>query len=128
MLDDLGTAHARIDQWEANLADRVARANALASRLAELRATARDRDGMVEVTVDSTGVPIDLRLSEAVRHWPAAEIAQRVLAAMRQAQAHLAAQVADEAKDAYGADSEAAAAIAARVHERFGSGGDHAAR
>ena len=86
MLDDLSTAHARIDQWEADLADRVARANALVGRLAELRATGRDRDGLVEVRVDANGVPVDLWLSESVRQWSASEIARQVMAALREAQ------------------------------------------
>ncbi|MBX6748536.1 MAG: YbaB/EbfC family nucleoid-associated protein [Micromonosporaceae bacterium] len=128
MLDDLSTAHARIDQWESDLADRVARANALASRLVELRATGRDRDGLVEVSVDANGVPLDLWLSEGVREWAASEIARQILTAMRAAHADLADQVADAARDTYGSDSPVAAAIATRMRERFGLGGDDAAR
>jgi hypothetical protein len=85
MFDDLLTAHARIDQWESDLADRLARANALVGRITELRTTARDRDGLVEVSVDANGVPIDLWLSEGVRHWSAAQIAREILATMRKA-------------------------------------------
>jgi DNA-binding protein YbaB len=128
MLDDLSTAHARIDQWEADLADRVARANALVGRLTELRATGRDRDGLVEVRVDANGVPVDLWLSESVRQWSASEIARQVMAALREAHADLAAQVADAARDTYGPDSPAAESIAARVRERFGLGETDAAR
>lgn len=128
MLDDLSKAHARIDQWQADLADRVARANTLASRLAELRATGRDPDGLVEVSVDVNGVPIDLWLSEDVRQWTASEIARQIMSTMREAHARLAAQVADAASDVYGSDSAAAETIVAQVRERFGLGGNDAAR
>jgi hypothetical protein len=128
MLDDLSTAHARIDQWESDLADRVVRANVLASRLVELTATGRDHDGLVEVSVDANGVPVDLWLGEGVRQWAASEIARQILAAMRAAHADLADRVADAARDAYGSDSTVAAAIAARMRERFGLGGDDVAR
>jgi hypothetical protein len=128
MLEDLATAHARIDQWESEVADRVARANALAHRLAELRGLARDRDGLVEVRVDANGVPADLWLGEGVRHWSAAEIAQRVLATMRDAHAELVGRVAEAARETYGSDSPAAASITARIQERFRLGGTDATR
>ena len=68
MLDDVSAAHARIDQWESVLNDRVARATEFANRAAALTGSARDRHGLAEVTVDSTGSLTELWLSERVRH------------------------------------------------------------
>jgi hypothetical protein len=43
----------RIDEWERSLGRRAEQAQELARRTAELTATARSRDGLVEVTVDT---------------------------------------------------------------------------
>ena len=49
------TALERIDAWEQSLARSAEQAQELARRTSELTATARSRDGMVEVTVDAEG-------------------------------------------------------------------------
>ncbi len=122
MWDDLSAAHERIDQWESSLAERVARASELSNRTAALTGTARDREGLAEVTVDSTGAMSHLWLSEAVRHRRAAEISELVLSTMRSAQAQLAESVTEATVAAYGPDSPATSAILANIQRRFGSG------
>ncbi len=130
MLDDLSTMHGRIDEWESALKDRVTKATELANRTATLTGSARDRDGLVEVTVDSNGVVTHLWLSDRVRHQSAAATAELVMTTMRAAQAQLAERLTTETVAAYGADSDSTAAIVAIVERRFGptSGGGDAAR
>ena len=127
MLDDLSIAHERIDQWESDLKERVARATELATRTAGLTGSAKDREGLIEVTVDSTGSMTQLWLSERIRHQPAAATAQLVMATMRAAQMQLAQRVTAETVATYGQNS---AAIVAAIERRFGidSGGNDAAR
>jgi hypothetical protein len=122
MLDDLSAAHERIDQWESDLSDRMARATELASRVPQMRGTARDPDGVVEASVDSSGVLTDLWLGDSVRHRPSAEIASLIMSTVRAAQSRLADEVAAAARHVYGADSPIAASIAQRMQERFGPG------
>jgi hypothetical protein len=130
MLDDLSAAHERIDEWESALRDRVTKATELANRTASLTGSARDRDGLAEVTVDSTGSMTQLWLSERVRHQSAAATAELVITTMRAAQSQLAHRMSAEAAAAYGPHSAATAAIIANVERRFGQSldGDDAAR
>ena len=65
--DDPEAAYRLIDNWESSLKERAAQAKTFAEQGAGLTATARDPDGIVEVTVDSTGVVTALNLSERIR-------------------------------------------------------------
>lgn len=71
-----------MDAWQHSLSERAVQAGTLAVRLSHLAATARSDDGLVEVTVNTSGVPTEVRLGERVRDHPAAWIAERILAAM----------------------------------------------
>jgi DNA-binding protein YbaB len=101
----------QLDNWEASLAERAERARTMAQRLAALTAKVRDRDGLVEVTLGATGTLTDLVLDERVRHQAAQTTSQRVLAAVRAAQADLAQQAAAVTAEVYGADSPTGSAI-----------------
>src|SRR5262245_31175864 len=113
MLDDLSAAHERIDQWSSAMTERVGRATELANRTGAMTGAAKDRDGLVEVTVDSIGAVSHLWLSERTRQQPAATTAQLILTTMRAAQAQLAQRITAETVAAYGPDSPATAAIVA---------------
>jgi hypothetical protein len=52
---DLGPSLDRIQAWERRFAERAAQAKALADRTAELQASARRGDGLIEVTVGPNG-------------------------------------------------------------------------
>jgi phenylpyruvate tautomerase PptA (4-oxalocrotonate tautomerase family) len=120
MLDDLSSADERIDEWESAVRERVTRAAGLAARTAALTGSAKDRDGLAEVRVDSIGAISHLWLSERVRQQSAAETAQLVMTTMRAAQADLAQRLTAETVAAYGANNPATAAIVANVERRLG--------
>ena len=61
---DLGPDLDRIDAWERGFTERAAQAKALAERTAQLSATARGGDGLIDVTVGPDGQVTDLRLDE----------------------------------------------------------------
>lgn len=67
----LDAATRRLDDWEASIADRAARAKELASRVQAMRGTATSPDRTTEVTVDSSGLLVDLRLDERTRQHSA---------------------------------------------------------
>jgi DNA-binding protein YbaB len=100
-----GAAQEWLDDWSADADERAVRARAFSDRVAELWVTASGAEGAVRVTVAASGAMTDLRLDERVKQWPAARLAQQILAVMRQAQGELAASVAAAAAQTVGEHS-----------------------
>ena len=124
---DIADAQRWLSDWQAQVVDKAERASELAARVSGMRVTAESRDGRVRVTVDDTGVPIDITLDESVEGWGAARIAAEIMATMRRAQAGLTRQIEQAAADTVGAGSETAATVLAPDHQRFaGLDGDQA--
>ncbi|MFC7481162.1 YbaB/EbfC family nucleoid-associated protein [Luedemannella flava] len=94
-----------VDRWQRSVEERAARARALSGRLAGLTATARDRDGLIEVTVGASGVVTGLRLDDRVRDVPPAHLARAIMAVMGGAQSLLVDQVREAAAELLGAES-----------------------
>jgi len=117
--DDPEAAYRLIDNWESSLKERAARAKAFADQGAGVTVTARDPDGIVEVTVDSTGVVTALNLSERIRKQSAVEVAEKILATMRKAQAQLSRRMAEVAAETMGGDSDVTRAVVASYEKRF---------
>jgi DNA-binding protein YbaB len=116
---DLNAAAQWVDEWQSSIEERAARARTLSDRVAGMRVSARSRDDLVEVTVDSTGAVVDLRLDERIRDRPATDISQAILAVMRAAQAELAPLVRRAADEEFGADDPTADAIVTSYTRRF---------
>lgn len=116
---DPSAAQEWVDNWSASLTDRAAKAQAMSDQVAQLSVSASSSDGAVEVTVAGSGIVTDLHLGELVRKWPAGQIAAAILTVMRQAQAKLAARVAEVAAQTIGADSDAGRAVVASFAQRF---------
>ena len=79
-------AHRRIDDWQATLVTRAARAEHLAAHVRTLRAEGSDPDLVVQATVDHTGRLLDLTISERARDWPMSRVAEAVRVAVTMAQ------------------------------------------
>src|SRR5207244_1897573 len=93
MLDsggDLEAAERWVDDWQSSIEDRAAQAQTLAGRIAGLSAAARSDDGLVEVTVGSSGAIDRLHLDERIRSQSAARTAEQILTTVRAAQTRLA--------------------------------------
>ncbi|AVT29556.1 MULTISPECIES: YbaB/EbfC family nucleoid-associated protein [unclassified Plantactinospora] len=101
---ELEAARRRVQAWQASSADRAERAAELSRRLAGLRVTTRGADGLVEVTLDSSGALVDLRLDERTRQQPAARVAEEILATVRAARAELSRRVAEATEESLRAD------------------------
>ncbi|MFG1866979.1 YbaB/EbfC family DNA-binding protein [Micromonospora arborensis] len=106
----LDAAQRRLDEWESSLADQAERAKTLSARMRGLTGTARNAERTVDVTVDSTGLLIDLWLDERIRQQPAAHTARQILETTRAAGADLLRQVGAAAVETLG-DSAGARAI-----------------
>ncbi|WCN79206.1 YbaB/EbfC family DNA-binding protein [Micromonospora sp. LH3U1] len=107
----LDAAGRRLDEWESSLAARAERAKTLSATMRDLTGSARNADRTVEVTVDSSGLLIDLRLDEPIRQQPAAHTARQILDTTRAARADLLRQVTDAATQSLGDDASAQAII-----------------
>jgi DNA-binding protein YbaB len=121
---DLDAAERWVDGWEAGIAERAQRAKALSERVARLTATARSDDRLVEVTVAASGVVTGLSLDERVRDWPAARIAEQVLAVMRAAHERLTERVTEATADTVGLDDPAGRAVVDSFASRVPGRGD----
>ncbi|MBM7489121.1 hypothetical protein JOD64_000343 [Micromonospora luteifusca] len=107
----LDAAQRRLDEWESSLAEQAERAKTLSARMQGLTGTARNPDRSAEVTVDSAGLLIDLRLDERIRQQSAAHTARQILETTRAAGADLLRQVSEAAVEALGDDARARAII-----------------
>lgn len=107
----LDAAGRRLDEWESSLAERAARAKTLSARMRDLTGTARHTERAVQVTVDSSGLLIDLRLDERIRQQPASRTAQQILETTRAAHADLLRQVSAVTAESLGDDASARAIV-----------------
>ena len=104
---------ARIDADIAGAERRLVEARAFRTEVDALRGTATSRDRAVSVTVDASGLVVDLALADPLP--PARELQQLVLALVREAQQDVAQRATATAKDRFGASSP----VVARVDEEF---------
>ena len=103
--------------WKANI-DRVAgQAAAMAEQLERLRTTARDDDGLAEVTIDSSGALVDLELTDRIRNQAPEVVARAVMSALRKARGTAARRAQEIAVETMGADSLSARTTAERMRE-----------
>ncbi|MGC4892913.1 YbaB/EbfC family nucleoid-associated protein [Micromonospora sp. DT31] len=107
----LDAAARRLDEWESSLADRATRARDLSARSQALTGVARSDDGLVTVTVDGSGLLVDLRLDDRTRQHSATHTARQVLATTRAAHADLLRQLTAVTTETLGADDPAGQAI-----------------
>jgi hypothetical protein len=118
---DLDEAAQLVDDWQAGITARAAQARELASRLGALTGSAHSDDGLVSVTVGSSGGITDLELEEGIRERPAADTARAILATVRAAQASLTAAATAVTAEIVGADSETGKAVIASYASRQAS-------
>ena len=117
---DFEAAERMIDDWQAGIEERAARAKELSARLSRLSARARSDDRLVTVTVGASGDLVGLELDERIRQRPAAETARTILRTLRAAQARLTEAVADATAETVGADSATGRAVLASYTGRLG--------
>lgn len=109
MNESFDAAEARLDQ-----------AAALASTTAQLRVTGESTDRLVTVEVDGNGQMVDLRFDEQFTRLDAGQLAHGVLEAHSQAKRRLSFAVEQAARDIYGQNVAAAAAITDSYRRTFG--------
>jgi DNA-binding protein YbaB len=110
----------RIEQWQQGFEERAAQARVLNERTSGLTATAREGEGLVEVTVGSGGEIISLHLDEEIRRRPAATTARQIIDAIWSAKASLAREFERATAETVGLDSAAGQALMRSLNVRLG--------
>lgn len=86
MSDPLAASLSMIENWERDAAEKAAKFQAMADRVAEVSITESVAGGAVSATVGNNGIPTDIAMTDRVREMSPDEIAANVMAAIRKAQ------------------------------------------
>jgi DNA-binding protein YbaB len=114
---DPDASRAYLRSWKENVDRTAERAAAMSEQLERLRVTARDGNGLAEVTINSSGVLVGLDLTDRIRHVEPGMVARAVMTALREARAKAADRAHDIAVETMGPDSLSARTIADRMRE-----------
>jgi len=110
----------RIDEWERSLSHRAEQARELARRTAGLTATARSRDGLVEVTVGAEGRVERIHLDEGIRRQSAEDTEKTLMETLRAANALLIQQFEKATADTVGIETETGRMLMLGLRKRLG--------
>jgi DNA-binding protein YbaB len=86
MSDPLADSLSMIENWERHAAEKAAKFQTMADRVAEVSITESVAGGAVTATVGNNGIPTNIAMTDRVREMPPDEIAANVMAAIRKAQ------------------------------------------
>jgi DNA-binding protein YbaB len=114
---DPDASRAYLRSWKENVDRMAARAAAMSEQLERLRTKAKDGNGLAEVTIDSSGVLLDLELTDRIHHVEPDVVARAVLTALREARTKAAARAHEIAVETMGPDSLSARTIADRMRQ-----------
>lgn len=106
-------------RWAADAQAKAERYQEMQTQVAEVTVTESSRDDVVRVTVGSSGLVTDLRISDRSREMSGAELADLVLTTMRRAQSKITGMVADVMQRTIGDDPAAMASVVESYQRRF---------
>jgi len=109
----------RMQAWKGKIDKLAADTKTMSDRFQALEATARDRDGMVVVTVDSAGSVVNLQLTHYIENVEPSTLAKTIMTTIRAAKAQLADQSQEIIEETVGTESPAARAIAESVSRQL---------
>ncbi|WP_231921181.1 YbaB/EbfC family nucleoid-associated protein [Micromonospora auratinigra] len=109
----------RLAAWKGRIDKLAADTRAMSERLEQLRVTATDSNGLTEVTVDSQGVLVDLRLGQRIQRVAPDVVARTIMDTVRDARRQLADRSREIIDDTVGTGSAAGRAIAERVERQL---------
>lgn len=112
-------AKERLAAWKGRIDKLAADTKAMSDQFQALEVTLRDPRGMAEVTVDSSGSLVNLRLTREIEHAEPDAVARAIMATVRAAKAELADRTQEIIAETVGTESAAARAIAAQVGQHL---------
>lgn len=110
----------QLSQWAQGFADKAQRFGAMRAEVEQIQVTESSADGAVRVTIDSSGAPIDLALTDKIGGMPPSEVAALVMTCMRRAQRQLAGQVRHAMTATVGAEEPVVEHVVSGYRQRFG--------
>jgi DNA-binding protein YbaB len=113
----------RMEAWKGRIDKLAADTKAMSDRFQQLQVTKKDRDGLTEVTVDSTGALVELKLTREIERSSPDVVAATIMSTIRDAKAELAERSQEIIAETVGPESAAGQAIAAQVGDRLRSEG-----
>lgn len=118
MFDNPDQAAAGLARWAEDLERKAQRYQALHGKMATLTVTESSDGNRVSITVDSNGVPTDIRLNDGIRSMSPAALSSELMSVLHRAQAKLRREVTTVVDDMVG-DDEVGAQIVTQYTDRF---------
>ncbi|APU15382.1 MULTISPECIES: YbaB/EbfC family nucleoid-associated protein [Actinoalloteichus] len=112
---DPGGARARLAAWKGRIDKLAADTQAMSDRFQAVRITANDSTGLTEVTIDSTGALVDLKLTDRIQRVAPAVVAQTIMATLGEARTRLAERSQEIIAETVGTESATARAVSDSV-------------
>src|SRR6266496_3373598 len=82
---DPDAARERLLAWKGRIDKLATDTKAMSDQLRDVQVTTADPDGLAEVTVDSAGSLVDLRLTERIQRTEPAVVARAIMGSLRDA-------------------------------------------
>src|SRR4051794_28166919 len=101
--------------WQGRIDRMAASTQVMSRRLQQLRVTAEDSNGLVRVTIDSTGALTDIEFGDRIQRVAPDVVARAVMSAVRDARRAAADRSSQIVTETMGAESVAARTIAEQV-------------
>lgn len=108
-------ARERLAAWKDRIEKLAADTKTMSDRLQDVRITATDPNGLVELTIDSTGALVDLKLTSKMERTKPDVVSQTIMETLVQAKHQLADRSQEIIADTVGTESAAARAISESV-------------
>jgi DNA-binding protein YbaB len=118
-IPDPESARNRINAWQGRIEALAADTKSMSDQMQAVRVTVTDPDQMVEVTVDSSGNLVNLRMSEKIRKAAPGELADTIMATVRAAKAEVAERSVEIISSTLGTESPTARALTERVRQQL---------
>ncbi len=116
---DPGDAMERVAAWRGKIDKLASDTKAMSDRLASLQVTVASDNGLAEVTVDSVGALVDLRLDRRIQRVAPEVVARTIMGSIRTAREKIADRSQEIIAETVGTETTAAQAIAERVGKRL---------
>lgn len=109
----------QLEEWAQQAERKAERYQEMGAAVSAVDATESSPDGMVRVTVNSSGAISNLELSDKIAGHRGAEVAALIMACVQRAQSKLAAQVAEAMQATIGGDTSTIETVVAGYRQRF---------
>ncbi|RKT82062.1 YbaB/EbfC DNA-binding family protein [Saccharopolyspora antimicrobica] len=108
-------ARERLAAWKDRIEKLAADTKTMSDRLQEVRVTTTDPKGLVELTIDSTGALVDIKLTSKMERTAPDVVSRTIMETLAQAKNQLADRSQEIIADTVGTESAAARAISESV-------------